>query len=128
MAELFYLAALDFQTAGSLTVDDTSLAFWTYFAPGASVDSGQTYNSESASFGIAISALEGWADAFMRRIKFHTPTDMRLAEEYNRDTGNSTGALDLTWSYASLLTASFARAKLTNNTSYITDVANLGFS
>jgi glucoamylase len=86
---------------------------------------GQTYSNNDSNFGAAISSIEGWADAFIRRIKYHTPTDQRLAEEYNRNDGISTGALDLTWSYASLLTAAFARAALLNDTNYITAIANL---
>ena len=127
MAELFYLAAAEFQSNGNIAVTNTSLPFWQFFAPSASLAAGQTYVIDSAEFGAAISGLEGWADAFMRRVKYHEPADGRFAEEYNRDTGNNTGAQDLTWSYASILTAAFARAKLRNDDGYVTDVANSGF-
>jgi glucoamylase len=125
IAELFYLATADFQSGGTIAVTDTSLPFWQYFAPGAGLIANQTYSSESSEFNAAILAIEGWGDAFMRRIKYHTPDSQRLAEEYNRDNGISTGAMDLTWSYASVLTAAFARAKLNNDSGYITAVANL---
>jgi glucoamylase len=125
MAELFYFAAAEFQSNGSLAVTNTSLPFWKYFAPGADLTADQTYPSNSTAFGAAISAIEGWADAFIRRIKYHTPADQRLAEEYNRDNGVNTGAKDLTWSYASVLTAAFARAHLRNDRSYVTAVADL---
>ncbi|KAF2427585.1 hypothetical protein EJ08DRAFT_651407 [Tothia fuscella] len=127
MAEMFYHAAYDFQSTGNITVSATSLPFWTYFAPTALLSAGSTYHKDSLEFQAAILALEGWADAFMRRIKFHFPADGRLAEEYNRIDGVNTGATDLTWSYASVLKAAFARAKLMNNESYVTDLANLGF-
>lgn len=125
MAELFYLAAAEFQSSGSIAVTNTSLPFWQYFAPDAGLSAGQTVSGDSQAFSAAISAIEGWADAFTRRIKYHTPADQRLAEEYNRNDGISTGALDLTWSYASLLTAAFARAHLMNDSDYITTIANL---
>jgi glucoamylase len=128
MAELFYRAAYDFQTNGNLSVTNTSLPFWTYFAPTAELTAGSSYSSDSTTFTAAMSALEGWGDAFMRRVKYHSPSDKRLAEEYDRETGNNTGATDLTWSYASVLNAAFARARLMNDTGYITDLANLGFS
>jgi glucoamylase len=128
MAEIFYRAAYDFQSNGTLAVTNTSLPFWTYFAPTAQLTAGSSYASNSAAFTAAISALEGWADAFMRRVKYHAPADMRLAEEYDRDDGSSTGAVDLTWSYASVLNAAFARARLMNDTAYASDLANLGFS
>lgn len=63
----------------------------------------------------------------MRRVKFHKPADGRLTEEYNRFDGDVTGAKDLTWSYAAVLNAAFARAKLMSDKSYNTDLANLGF-
>ena len=47
----------------------------------------------------------------MRTVKYYTPADGHLAEEFNRDTGVAQGAADLTWSYASVLTAAFARAE-----------------
>ncbi|KIW07088.1 uncharacterized protein PV09_01972 [Verruconis gallopava] len=125
LAELLYRASAELQENGTLTVSNTSLPFWQYFAPAAGLAAGQTYSSNSQAFGTAIAAIEGWADAFVRRIKFHTPADKRLSEEYNRDDGFSTGALDLTWSYASLLTASFARADLRGDTGYIGAVADL---
>jgi glucoamylase len=128
MGELFYRAAYDFQNIGTLSVTNTSLPFWTYFAPMAGLKAGSSYPSGSPTFVAAISALEGWADAFMRRVKFHAPADKRLAEEYDRNDGSNTGAKDLTWSYASVLNAAFARARLMNNTEYIVDLANMGFS
>jgi glucoamylase len=125
MAELFYRAALFFRTGGSFTVSSTSLPFWQYFAPAANVTAGQTYSSNDATFSAGISGIEGWADAFMRRIKYHTPADQRLTEEYSRHDGISTGALDLTWSYASVLSAAFARAALIGDTDYVRAVADL---
>lgn len=127
MAELFYKASLDFNIAGKIIVTNTSLPFWTYFAPSASLAPGHNYPSNSSPFKVAIGALEGWADAFMRRVKFHKPADGRFSEQYARANGEVTGARDLTWSYASVITASMARAKLINNASYATDLANLGF-
>ena len=61
----------------------------------------------------------------MRRIKYHTPADQRMTEQYSRNDGTATGAQDLTWSYASLITAAIARATLRNDTGYIELVANL---
>lgn len=128
MAELLYKATLSFNTAGQIAVTNTSLPFWSYFAPSASLTAGQTYPSNGSAYKTAIGALEGWADAFMRRVKFHVPTDGRLAEEYDRATGFATGAKDLTWSYASVITAAMARAKARNDTAYASGLADLGFA
>ncbi|KAJ3023923.1 Glucoamylase, intracellular sporulation-specific [Thoreauomyces humboldtii] len=49
------------------------------------------------------------ADGFLRRVRSHAPGDGRLSEQMDRDTGFIRGARDLTWSYAALLTAGWAR-------------------
>lgn len=129
LAELFYRAANEVQTSGSLSVSNTSAVFWAYFAPSANLSAGSTYSSGSTQFEGAIAALEGWADAFVRRIQYHSAGDGgHLTEEFNRDTGYEQGAADLTWSYASLLTAAFARAQLQGDSGYVNGIAELGFS
>lgn len=125
MAETFYRASTELSNAGSITVSNVSLPFWKYFAPQAGVRTGRTYASSTAPFQQMISGLHGWGDAFLRTFKFHTPTDGHLSEEYDRDSGYAMGAIDLTWSYASLLTASFARAEAIGNTAYIAYLANM---
>jgi len=127
MAELFYRTTLSFRTAGRITVTDVSLPFWTYFAPSSGpYTPGTTY--DGATLNSMLAALEGWADAFMRRVKHHTPVDGRLAEEFNRDDGHAQGAADLTWSYAALLTAAFARAEVAGQLGYVAQLADLGLS
>lgn len=64
----------------------------------------------------------------MRRVKFHVPADGRLAEEYHRRDGIATGAEDLTWSYASVVTAAMARAVVRGDVGYARGLANLGFT
>lgn len=127
VAELFYHAAFHLETNGTLFVSEISLPFWSYFAPAANLLGGSSYSKDSIEFGATISALKGWADAFMRRIKFHAPEDGRLAEEYNRHDGLNVGAADLTWSYASVINAALVRARLRGDDSYSTELANLGF-
>ncbi|KAI9692125.1 MAG: glycoside hydrolase 15 protein [Bathelium mastoideum] len=126
LAELFYRAANSYNTSGFIAVTNTSLPFWTYFAPNANATAGSSYSSPSTTYNALIGSLEGWADAFVRRIKYHTPAGGHLSEEFNRNTGIAQGAADLTWSYASLLTTAFARAELTGDSSYIRTLANLG--
>ncbi|TKA51591.1 hypothetical protein B0A49_11671 [Cryomyces minteri] len=125
---LLYRASAEYTATGSLAVTTTSLPFFAYFAPDAGLAAGQTYKAGSQQFEAAVAALQGWADAFIRRIKFQTPTDGHLAEEFNRDTGVAQGAKDLTWSYASLLTAAFARAQVTGDKNYVKHLANLGLT
>jgi glucoamylase len=44
-------------------------------------------------------------DAFLERTKYHADGDANFAEQFNRYSGYMQGARDLTWSYASILTA-----------------------
>ncbi|GAB7345807.1 hypothetical protein MBLNU457_4067t1 [Dothideomycetes sp. NU457] len=125
MAELLYRATSEYRTAGSINVTSTSLPFFDYYAPSAKVAAGKTYQTSSAQFMSVIAGLGGWADAYVRRIKYHTPAGGHLPEEFNRNTGFVQGATDLTWSYASLLTAAFARAQVVGNEGYITALANM---
>lgn len=125
MAELLYSAIIEYRTAGSINVTSISLPFFNYYTPAAKVAAGKTYEASSAQFMSVIAGLEGWADAYMRRIKYHMPGGGHLPEEFNRQTGFAQGATDLTWSYASLLTAAFARAQVIGNEGYITALANM---
>lgn len=50
-------------------------------------------------------------DAFLKRLQYHSNPDGSLSEQMNRDSGFMQGAGDLTWSYASFLTALFAKEK-----------------
>ena len=125
IAELLYRANIQYNMDQQITVTAVSLPFWQYFAPQQKYKVGQSYNSHSNEFRNMIASLQGWGDAFMRRVKSQTPSDGSLTEEYDRTTGVPRGATDLTWSYAALLTASFARAMAMNQTDYIKNLANL---
>lgn len=126
MAEFMYRSATAHTAAGSISVTDTSLPFWNYFAPGAGGwSSGQTVNSGSAQFGAAIDALHGWGDAYVRTVKNYGPSGGHLPEEFDRSSGAPTGAADLTWSYAALLTAAFARAEAQGDSNYVASLANM---
>jgi glucoamylase len=61
-----------------------------------------------------ISDLKSAGDSYLRRIRFHTPrpgdaNEGHLSEQFSRSKGNMLGARDLTWSYASFITAKRAR-------------------
>jgi len=127
-AQLFYNAAIEFNTAGHIQVTDINKPFFDYFTPGAEMEANQTYWSDCSNFKMAVEGLKGWGDAFIRRIKADSPADGHLHEEYNRNTGDAQGCADLSWSYASVLTAAFARAELGDDHEYVKQVANRGFN
>ncbi len=49
------------------------------------------------------------AELVMSRVQFHVPADLRLTEQFDKNSGFCLGASDLTWSYASFLTTIQAR-------------------
>jgi glucoamylase len=56
------------------------------------------------------SAIMTFADGFVEIAAKYTPSDGGLSEEYDKSTGAPLSAVDLTWSYASVLTAGASRA------------------
>ena len=128
MSQFMYSASTQYGDASSISITNVSKPFFDYFAPEAGLQVGQTYSYGSSKYNQAINSLNGWGDAFMRTIKNYTPTDGHLSEEFNRNTGVPQGAADLTWSYASILTAAFARAELRGQKSYAKNLANLGIT
>ncbi|THW21717.1 glucoamylase precursor [Aureobasidium pullulans] len=127
MAQYLYSAASEYQTAGTLTVNNVTASFFAYYAPKSGLKIGKAYSSNTKEFASVIASLKGWGDAYIRRIKYHTPAGGNLAEEFNRNDGHAQGAADLTWSYASLLTAAFARAALSGDASYTQKIAALAY-
>lgn len=130
VAQYMYATAAEFTMAENITATNTSLSFFNYFVPDLEIKVGETYVIDSQPFSKIIDSLVGWGDAFMRTIKYYTPSDGSLAEEYNRNSGTPQGCVDLTWSYASIITAAIQRSKARNpvDVDYVRDLANVGFT
>lgn len=96
---------------GSLTVTDVSFPFFQQFdtniTPG-------TYGSSTPTYSNLTIAIRNFADGFVAMAAKYTPSGGGLAEQYTRSNGTPTSAVDLTWSYASALTAFNARAGKTS--------------
>ncbi|KAJ8662534.1 hypothetical protein O0I10_001495 [Lichtheimia ornata] len=106
-AELYYRAIGEWKDAGSIKVTDTSAEFFKQFDDAAA--SGTTYKSGTDEFDNIIKAVTAEADSYFARVQKQT-SDGSLSEQYNRDSGEPTGAKDLTWSYAAFITASAAHS------------------
>ncbi|UNI20086.1 Glucan 1,4-alpha-glucosidase [Purpureocillium takamizusanense] len=115
-AEQLYDAVFVWRSAGSVTVTDTSLAFFqdldlgppgvakgTYYARGASADDDITFAS-------IVEAVSAYADGFVDVVATYAAANGSLAEQFSRDDGGPLSARDLTWSYAAFLTAAARRA------------------
>lgn len=94
---------------GTLDVTETSLAFFQDFDASVQVGS---YSKYSEPYRMLTSAIRTYADGFLRLVQTYTPANGSLAEEYSRDTGVPLSANDLTWSFASFLTATERRESI----------------
>lgn len=92
---------------GSLTVTEVSFPFFQQF--NRSITPG-TYNSSTSTYSTLTTGIKNFADGFIVMGAKYTPSGGGLAEQYSRNDGTPTSAVDLTWSYASVLTVFNARA------------------
>ncbi|EDR13753.1 glycoside hydrolase family 15 protein [Laccaria bicolor S238N-H82] len=106
VAEQLYDALIVWKAQGSIEVTSTSLAFFRQLSP--SVVTG-TYSSSTSTFTTLINAVQTFADGFLAINAKYTPPNGGLAEQYSKIDGTPLSAVDLTWSYASALTAFAAR-------------------
>ncbi|EFQ30066.1 glycosyl hydrolase family 15 [Colletotrichum graminicola M1.001] len=108
-AEQLYDALYVWKQQGSITVTQTSLAFFRdrlgSVAPG-------TYASSSSTYTSLINAVSAYADGFMNIVATYAQTNGSLAEQFSRSNGQPLSADDLTWSYAAFLTAAQRRANV----------------
>ncbi|KAM7222785.1 family 15 glycosyl hydrolase [Rhypophila decipiens] len=102
-AEFLYDAVARWSKQGFITVDDTSLAFFTDLYPDAEA---KTYKkcSKNGPFRQILDAVTAYADSFVSVVQQYTPSDGSLAEQFLKTApGSPTSASDLTWSYAAFV-------------------------
>jgi glucoamylase len=107
VAEQLYDALLTWESIGLIDVTDISLDLFRQFAPSIAPGS---YQSASSEYRQLASAIKTFADGFVEIAAKYTPSDGGLAEQFDNSTGLPVSAADLTWSYASVLTAAAAHA------------------
>ncbi|KII86105.1 glycoside hydrolase family 15 protein [Plicaturopsis crispa FD-325 SS-3] len=107
VAEQLYDALTVWTAQGSLNITATSLPFFKTFASNATVG---TYASTTPTYSILTSAIKTYADGFVAVAAKYTPATGGLSEQFSRSNGAPLSAVDLTWSYASALTAFAAKA------------------
>jgi glucoamylase len=96
-AELYYRIANDVRTDRALTIDALAKAFFDQ----AGVDAKMAWSE-------AANALTAAGDRMLDAVVAHSD-HLQLSEQYDRVTGYETSVRDLTWSYASYLSAVRAR-------------------
>ncbi|KEP47038.1 glycoside hydrolase family 15 protein [Rhizoctonia solani 123E] len=106
-AEQLYYATYQWLKLGKIQVTSLSLPFFQQIYPSAKVGTYSTVSKE----GLAILlAVRKYADEFVLVNKQYVGPAGGLAEQFDRATGAPTSAVDLTWSYASAITAFDARS------------------
>ncbi|EFX05149.1 beta-glucosidase [Grosmannia clavigera kw1407] len=105
-AEQLYDAIIQWNATGSLTITSTSLSFFTDLYSSAAVG---TYSSSSSTYSAIVSAVRTYADSFVSIVQTHAMTNGSLSEQFDKSSGTSLSARDLTWSYAALLTTNMRR-------------------
>ena len=107
-AEQLYDALYQWNKLGKgITIDSTNQAFFADFLP--NINTG-VYQPSSNEYANLTSMLKAYADGFTALVEKYTPPNGGLAEQWSKDNGTALSAADLTWSYASFLTAIAARA------------------
>ncbi|EAU86122.2 glucoamylase [Coprinopsis cinerea okayama7 len=106
-AEQLYDALIVWDRQESLEVTPISQAFFSAFD--STIQPG-TYAKGSDTYVTLTNAVRRFADGFLATNAKYTPEDGSLSEQYDRDDGRPLSATHLTWSYASLLSASAARS------------------
>lgn len=106
-AEQLYDAIYVWKARGSIQVTATSLSFFRDLVPNVAVG---TYASNTATYTTLLNAVQAHADGFVDIVAQYTPASGALDEQFHKVNGSPLGAADLTWSYASFLTATARRA------------------
>ncbi|KAH8114418.1 glucoamylase [Phellopilus nigrolimitatus] len=106
VAEQLYDALQVWSSEYSLSVTSLSQPFFALF--NSSITAG-TYPSSSSTYSSLTAAVKTYADSYIALAANYTPSDGGLAEQYGKDDGKPLSAVDLTWSYASAITAFQAR-------------------
>ena len=101
-AEQLYDALYQWNKRGSLSITQTSLAFFSDLDSAAAIGE---YEISSPTYLNLTKAVRSYADSFIAIVQKYTPADGSLAEQFGRDSGLPVSAAHLTWSYAAFLTA-----------------------
>lgn len=110
MAEYFYTIASEFNAAQVIQITNVSLPFYIHFFPGANLNVG---NITGCKMSRLLQSMVKIGDGFINRIL--AIVDDNFSEQLHRESGARVGARDLTWSYATFVSAYHARLKCTSN-------------
>ena len=115
-AEFYYIVADALLRAGSLELSFMSIQFFKQILPEITLDEHQilNYQRNRELFDQIIAGLIRAGDNMMEAVKSFSCTyadgsSLHMSEQIDRRSGQQKSAVDLTWSYASTISAAFAR-------------------
>ena len=110
-AEYYYRVASTYRDAGVIHIDSTNTRFFRALSPkwSKAFRSGQAFRAGSQGFTQIIQQIQQRGDDFLEANRRHGLSAGHFSEEMNRQSGYMQGANDLTWNYASYLTAYWSR-------------------
>ncbi|MBI3554444.1 MAG: hypothetical protein HY077_18260 [Elusimicrobia bacterium] len=108
-AELHYKAASEYLRRGALTIESASLAFFQDIVADTPLKAPTTVRAGEPLFDRVVAGLREGGDSYLRVVRAHANPDGSLSEQIDKDSGYMTSARDLTWNYASFLSALRAR-------------------
>lgn len=109
-AELNYRIAREINTAGKLRVTALNAPFFKDI--GFDAETGDVIQKGSPRFRELLKKLKDEGDSYLKRIRVHGYASGSLSEQIDKTTGHMMSASDLTWNYASVLTALWHRDRL----------------
>ena len=112
-AQLNYMAGSEYIRRGEITVEVEDLSFFRDLLPNeadkSALRSGLVLKKGEPLFEKIIDGLKILGDSFMAEVRAHANPDGSLSEQIDKNSGAMTSAKDLTWNYASVLSALQAR-------------------
>jgi glucoamylase len=109
-AEILYRSSSHFFSTSNITISSTSLPFYKSLLASSSLDVNEgTFGPSDALFHSIVERLGLVGDQFLTVVRRHVDSEGSMSEQFDKETGFMTGALDLTWSYGAFLGAVKAR-------------------
>ena len=112
-AQLDYMAGSAYLKQGTIPVEAEDLAFFRDLLPlegdRAALRDGLTIKKGEPLYGRVIDGLKTSGDSYMAEVRAHANPDGSLSEQIDKQSGMMISAKDLTWNYASILSALQAR-------------------
>ncbi|KAI9308104.1 glucoamylase [Cunninghamella echinulata] len=113
MTELYYLAMKEWKQQKRVEVNWINHEFFKKRDP--LVELGHVYELGQPDFDVLLQQLALDADQFLATVQYHTQANGALSEQFNRENGFQQGAMDLSWSYSSFLSAIYSRSQFLEN-------------